>query len=66
MRKPLLKQRKQDSLMQKVVLIVSDNPKAKVIERAAKHGIPVIAFDPKSYESKTEYEEEIVDQLENE
>ncbi|WP_332691870.1 phosphoribosylglycinamide formyltransferase [Halalkalibacter lacteus] len=46
-----------------VDLIVTDNRRAKVIERANKHGIPVFSFDPKSYKKKAEFEQEIVDEL---
>lgn len=46
-----------------VVLIVTDKPKAKVIERSDKYRVPVKALDPKNYQNKASYEKEIVDQL---
>ncbi|WP_227938733.1 phosphoribosylglycinamide formyltransferase [Alkalihalobacillus deserti] len=46
-----------------VALIVTDKPKAKVIERATNYNVPVVAFDPKSYETKAAYEQEIVNEL---
>ena len=46
-----------------VAVLVCDKPGAFVIERAAKFGTPVFAFNPKSYRSKAEYEAEIVQML---
>lgn len=46
-----------------VVLVISDNPKAKVIERATRHHISVMSFDPKAYKNKALYEKEIVEEL---
>jgi len=46
-----------------VVLVVCDRPSARVVERAAQHGIETFAFDPKSYASKADYEREIVSRL---
>lgn len=43
-----------------VCLLVCDKPEAKVIERAAFYGTPVHIFNPKSYETKAQYETEIV------
>lgn len=47
----------------KVALLVCDNPKAFVIERAKKYDLDVYVFNPKIYHSKREYEEDIVKQL---
>ena len=43
-----------------VAVLVCDNPKAFVIERAKKFDIPVFEFQPKNYASKTDYETEIL------
>lgn len=41
-----------------------DNPKASVIERAKKMGIPFTVFSPKNYENRAAYESELLKQLE--
>lgn len=41
-----------------------DNPKASVIERAKKMGIPFKVFSPKNYENRAAYESELLNQLE--
>lgn len=46
-----------------VVLLVCDRPHAKVVERAARHGIETFAFNPKQYATKADYEREIVARL---
>ena len=46
-----------------VVLMVCDKPGAKVVERAAEHGVGAIVFAPKQYASKADYEREIVARL---
>ncbi|MEG1700656.1 MAG: phosphoribosylglycinamide formyltransferase [Alistipes sp.] len=46
-----------------VALMVCDHPEAKVVERAANHGVEVFAFSPKSYASKADFEREIVRRL---
>lgn len=46
-----------------VVLLVCDKPSAKVVERAAQHGVECFAHSPKEYDSKEEYEAAIVAQL---
>ena len=45
------------------VLMVCDKPGAPVVERAARHGIPSFVFSPGDYESKADYEREIVARL---
>ena len=47
----------------RVVLLVCDRPGARVVERAAAHGIETLAFAPKEYASKADYEAEIVRRL---
>ena len=46
-----------------VVLLVCDRPGARVVERAAAHGVETLAFAPKEYASKADYEAEIVRRL---
>ncbi|SEU01733.1 phosphoribosylglycinamide formyltransferase-1 [Salinibacillus kushneri] len=46
-----------------VVLLVCDQPKAKVIERGNKADIPTCVFQPKSYVKKEVFEKEIIQQL---
>ena len=47
----------------RVVLLVCDRPGARVVERAAAHGIETLAFALKEYASKADYEAEIVRRL---
>lgn len=47
----------------KVQIVVTDKPEAYVVTRAKKFGIPVFSFVPKNYESKSEYEAEILSLL---
>lgn len=47
----------------RVVLMVCDRPGAKVVRRAAAHGVEAFVFAPKEYASKEEYEREIVRRL---
>ena len=47
----------------KVVLLVCDNKKAYVIERAKNHNIPSFVFKAKDYSSKEEFETIIVEKL---
>ena len=47
----------------KVVLLVCDNKKAYVIERAKNHNVPSFVFRAKDYESKEEFETIIVEKL---
>ncbi|MCD8035016.1 MAG: phosphoribosylglycinamide formyltransferase [Alistipes sp.] len=53
----------QDELAAEVVLMVCDKPGAKVVERAAQHGVEAFVFAPKQYASKADYEREIVRRL---
>ena len=39
-----------------IVLLVCDNAKAPVIDKAKSRGIEVLVFDPKDYKSKSDYE----------
>lgn len=47
----------------RVVLMVCDKPAAKVVERAANHGVESFVFSPRDYASKAEFESEIVRRL---
>jgi phosphoribosylglycinamide formyltransferase-1 len=47
----------------KVVVVISNNPKAYGLERAKKHNIPTSVFIPKGYPDKNTYELEIVKTL---
>lgn len=46
-----------------IALLVCDKPGAYVLERAQSLGIPTFVFNPKSYESKTAFETDIVSRL---
>ncbi|NPC91759.1 phosphoribosylglycinamide formyltransferase [Bacillus sp. WMMC1349] len=59
----ILQQLKEENWNAEIVLVVSDNPQAKVLERAETAGIPFFAFEPKSFENKAEFERTIVEQL---
>jgi phosphoribosylglycinamide formyltransferase-1 len=52
-----------DDLHCEIVLLVCDQPGAIVLEKARKFGVPTFIFDPKAYDSKEAYEQEIVDEL---
>jgi phosphoribosylglycinamide formyltransferase-1 len=47
----------------RIVLVVSDRPESKAVERARRAGIPVLAADPRTYASKSAYEAEILSRL---
>ena len=49
----------QGELAAEVVLMVCDKPGAKVVERAAQHGVEAFVFAPTQYASKADYEREI-------
>lgn len=44
-------------------LLICDKPGAPVLDKAKRAGVPAVSFNPKSYQSKSEYEEWLVDQL---
>jgi phosphoribosylglycinamide formyltransferase-1 len=46
-----------------VVLLVCDNPKAGVLDRADRLGVPTFTFVPKTYYDKSEYEGQILQRL---
>lgn len=43
-----------------VAILVCDNPKASVIQKAERFGVESFVFSPKAYSCKAEYEKEIV------
>jgi len=47
-----------------VVVLISDNPEAKALERAKKHGIPAFCINPKDYPSREEHDRAIRRKLE--
>jgi phosphoribosylglycinamide formyltransferase-1 len=49
----------------RVALLVCDKPQAAVVEKAKKLGIDTFVFTPKAYNSKQEYEQEIVQMLDS-
>lgn len=54
---------KQQELNAEIVLLVTDRPESLVVERAEKAGIPVAAFRPKEFDTKTQYEDTILSAL---
>jgi phosphoribosylglycinamide formyltransferase 1 len=54
---------KEGKLKAHLALLVCDKPGAKVIERAKNAQIPSFVFNPKSYESKEHFEQDILQQL---
>lgn len=54
---------KQDDLACDIVLLVCDQPDAKVIEKAENLGVKVFVANRKAYESKVAFEQGIVDAL---
>ena len=53
----------QGELAAEVVLMVCDKPGAKVVERAAAHGVEAFVFASKQYASKADYERKIIARL---
>ncbi|MBB5355713.1 phosphoribosylglycinamide formyltransferase-1 [Anoxybacillus mongoliensis] len=54
---------KKGDIQAEVALLVCDRPHAKVIERAIREHVPVFVFNPKQYETKQQFEREILQQL---
>ena len=50
----------QGAIAARTVLLVCDKPGARVVERAAAHGVGTFVFAPKQFASKADYEREIV------
>lgn len=51
---------KKEDLGCEVVLLVCDQPEAKVIEKATRHDIPTFVFEAKAFDSKADYERKLV------
>jgi len=51
------------TLQANIVLLVSDKPDCKAVERARDNGIDVFAFSPRQYAGKEEYETAILKEL---
>ncbi len=47
----------------KVAVVISNNPTAGGLEKAQKHNIPTVVFEPKNFQDKHTYELEIVKEL---
>ncbi|KIQ94090.1 Phosphoribosylglycinamide formyltransferase [Anoxybacillus thermarum] len=54
---------KKGDIQAEVALLVCDRPRAKVIERAIREHVPLFVFNPKQYETKQQFEREILKQL---
>ncbi|MGG3843537.1 phosphoribosylglycinamide formyltransferase [Anoxybacillus kestanbolensis] len=54
---------KKGDIQAEVALLVCDRLHAKVIERAIREHVPVFVFNPKQYETKQQFEREILQQL---
>jgi phosphoribosylglycinamide formyltransferase-1 len=51
------------SLKAKIVLLITDNPKAYAVERARKHGIEPLIMVPNQYGSRNDYYKAVVQEL---
>ncbi|WP_096187010.1 phosphoribosylglycinamide formyltransferase [Evansella halocellulosilytica] len=54
---------KEGNIDGKVKLLVTDNQDAYAVERAIAHDIPVFCFNPRQFNSKAEFEKEILTKL---
>ena len=59
----LIEARQAGKLQANIVLLVSDKPACKAVERAQLNGIDVFSFSSKQYESKEQYETAILQEL---
>lgn len=59
----IIKATMEGKLSAKVMVIICDNKKAFVLERAKKFSIDTFVFDPKDFEKKSEYETKIIEVL---
>ena len=60
----LLEAEKQKKLSAEIALLICDQPKAKVIERAVNESIPYYCLSPKDFPSKAHFEKQLVQILE--
>lgn len=56
---------KQQTLNADIVLLVSDNPSSKAVERASAAGIDAFTFSAKDYPNKAAYEQAVLTELRN-
>lgn len=54
-----------DSIMIEVVAAITNKPQANGIKRAKKYGIDVIMIDHTNYESREDFDKELVNQIDN-
>ncbi|WZY00641.1 phosphoribosylglycinamide formyltransferase [Bacillus sp. FSL W7-1360] len=59
----LIQAAKQGVLGGEVVAVVSDRPKADVLQMAASYDIPAYGFSPRTFQSKTAYEQAVLERL---
>lgn len=59
----IVERMQRENWSERVSLLISDQPKAKALERAEKFGIPHLFIDPKQFNSKAEYERKILQYL---
>ena len=45
-------------------VVISNNPGAKALERAKKHNIPALCISPKNYETREQFNQALLDELE--
>ncbi|MFV9511473.1 phosphoribosylglycinamide formyltransferase [Tepidibacillus sp. LV47] len=59
----LVNAEKEGKLHAHIALLVTDRPDSYVVERAKKEGIPIFAFRPKEFINKSQYEQMIIQKL---
>lgn len=59
----LIEAQNADRLGGEIVLVVSDNPKAKALERASRHGIPTRVIEPAGYATREGFDRALVETL---
>ncbi|SDC56928.1 phosphoribosylglycinamide formyltransferase [Shouchella lonarensis] len=59
----LIQAAKRGVLGGEVVAVVSDRPKADVLQMAASYDIPAYGFSPRTFQSKTAYEQAVLERL---
>lgn len=59
----LIEAQNADRLGGEIVLVVSDNPQAKALERASRHGIPTRVIEPTGYATREGFDRALVETL---
>ncbi|HHW08194.1 MAG TPA: phosphoribosylglycinamide formyltransferase [Clostridia bacterium] len=59
----LIEAQNADRLGGEIVLVVSDNPQAKALERASRHGIPTRVIEPAGYATREGFDRALVETL---